>query len=67
MLRTLPRTVGRAACSGTARLSSSKPVDPLLLRAAYPHFERIQTRWTDNDAFGHINNAVYCARPAAVT
>jgi len=30
-------------------------------RNSYPHFERIQTRWNDNDAFGHINNAIYYA------
>ena len=25
----------------------------------YPHYEIRQTRWNDNDEFGHINNAVY--------
>ena len=28
-------------------------------RAAYAHFERIQTRWNDMDAFGHVNNIHY--------
>lgn len=28
-------------------------------RDDFAHIERIQTRWSDNDAFGHINNAVY--------
>ena len=28
-------------------------------RAAYRHFLRIPTRWMDNDAYGHVNNAVY--------
>mmetsp|Transcript_8128 Transcript_8128/g.13469 ORF Transcript_8128/g.13469 Transcript_8128/m.13469 type:complete len:198 (-) Transcript_8128:70-663(-) len=41
---------------------------PIVVRAAaaaaatrelYKHFERRQTRWNDNDAFGHLNNAVY--------
>jgi acyl-CoA thioester hydrolase len=28
-------------------------------RASYRHFLPIQTRWADNDAYGHINNVVY--------
>jgi len=28
-------------------------------RAAYPHFERITTRWKDNDVYGHVNNVEY--------
>jgi acyl-CoA thioester hydrolase len=28
-------------------------------RDAYPHFFRIETRWADNDIYGHVNNAVY--------
>lgn len=30
-----------------------------LTRAAFPHFFEIQTRWMDNDIYGHVNNAVY--------
>jgi acyl-CoA thioester hydrolase len=29
------------------------------LRAAYPHFQRITTRWMDNDVYRHVNNVVY--------
>ena len=29
------------------------------LRAGYRHFQRITTRWMDNDAYGHVNNVVY--------
>lgn len=29
------------------------------LRSAYRHFLPIQTRWMDNDAYGHVNNVVY--------
>ena len=29
------------------------------LRSAYRHFQRIPTRWADNDAYGHVNNVVY--------
>jgi len=28
-------------------------------RADYRHFLPIQTRWADNDAYGHVNNVVY--------
>ena len=28
-------------------------------RAQYRHFLPIQTRWSDNDAYGHVNNVVY--------
>jgi len=28
-------------------------------RAAFRHFQKITTRWGDNDLYGHVNNAVY--------
>lgn len=28
-------------------------------RTRYPHWVRIPTRWSDNDQFGHVNNAVH--------
>lgn len=28
-------------------------------RDRYPHFIRIQTRWSDNDLYGHVNNVTY--------
>jgi acyl-CoA thioester hydrolase len=28
-------------------------------RSEYRHFLNIQTRWMDNDAYGHVNNVVY--------
>jgi acyl-CoA thioester hydrolase len=28
-------------------------------RDAYRHFERLTTRWMDNDMYGHLNNVVY--------
>ena len=28
-------------------------------RAAYPHLMRINTRWKDNDIYGHVNNVEY--------
>ncbi|MFT5115633.1 MAG: acyl-CoA thioester hydrolase [Parasphingorhabdus sp.] len=28
-------------------------------RADYYHWNRVTTRWADNDCYGHVNNAVY--------
>src|ERR1700677_4930237 len=28
-------------------------------RGDFRHFEAIDTRWMDNDAYGHVNNVVY--------
>jgi acyl-CoA thioester hydrolase len=28
-------------------------------RSGFPHFLDIQTRWMDNDIYGHVNNATY--------
>jgi acyl-CoA thioester hydrolase len=28
-------------------------------RSHYPRFSRIDTRWADNDVYGHVNNVVY--------
>ena len=28
-------------------------------RAAYPHHLVLQTRWVDNDVYGHVNNVAY--------
>ncbi len=28
-------------------------------RDAYPHFLALQTRWSDNDIYGHVNNVTY--------
>jgi acyl-CoA thioester hydrolase len=30
-----------------------------LLRADFDHVIQLGTRWSDNDAYGHLNNAVY--------
>ncbi|CAN5204543.1 thioesterase family protein [soil metagenome] len=31
------------------------------VRADYARFEPIETRWSDNDVYGHVNNVVYYA------
>jgi acyl-CoA thioester hydrolase len=30
-------------------------------RDGYPHIESLQTRWADNDVYGHVNNVEYYA------
>jgi len=30
-------------------------------RASYVHFTRLDTRWNDNDVYGHVNNIIYYA------
>ena len=30
-----------------------------MVRADFPELARVTTRWSDNDMFGHLNNAVY--------
>jgi len=32
---------------------------PETKRADYPHIAPIQTRWADNDVYGHVNNVAY--------
>jgi acyl-CoA thioester hydrolase len=38
-------------------MSADRP--PPAARASFPHWLQLQTRWMDNDAYGHVNNAVY--------
>src|SRR5260370_8677908 len=38
-----------------------KPAPPADTRTDFPHLAEIQTRWADNDAYGHVNNVVYYA------
>lgn len=33
--------------------------EPLKPRNFYRWWQRITTRWSDNDAYGHVNNAIY--------
>lgn len=37
------------------------PEKPQITRADFPHFLTLQTRWLDNDIYGHVNNALYYA------
>lgn len=36
-----------------------EPRAPRPVRAAFRHFAPVETRWLDNDAYGHVNNVVY--------
>jgi acyl-CoA thioester hydrolase len=40
-------------------MSVSNQREPPHTRDGYRHFQRITTRWMDNDAYGHVNNVVY--------
>ena len=33
--------------------------EPLQPRTYYRHWHRVQTRWSDNDVYGHVNNTVH--------
>ena len=48
-----------ATPAATAAPAASLPASPATLRADYPHFLTIPTRWMDNDVYGHVNNVVY--------
>lgn len=37
------------------------PEKPTDRRADFAHFLELQTRWDDNDVYGHVNNVVYYA------
>ncbi len=37
----------------------ARPAATIETLANYPHHTTIQTRWMDNDLYGHVNNAVY--------
>lgn len=38
-------------------MNTPRPVPPT--RSDFTHFEPIETRWADNDVYGHINNVAY--------
>ena len=38
---------------------SNSPRRPPATRSTFKHFQVIQTRWMDNDVYGHVNNVVY--------
>lgn len=33
--------------------------ETVISRSQYRHFDRLQTRWKDNDVYGHVNNVEY--------
>ncbi|KAI8333633.1 HotDog domain-containing protein [Chlamydoabsidia padenii] len=50
-----------ATSNRTLSNSTAKPTPPPTFRkrSDYKYFLPIQTRWSDNDQYGHINNSVY--------
>jgi len=38
---------------------SSKPSKLQEVRSSFKHFATVDTRWRDNDIYGHVNNVVY--------
>jgi acyl-CoA thioester hydrolase len=44
---------------GSATGTSSNAPDDWRTRADYRVFRPLQTRWMDNDSYGHVNNVVY--------
>ncbi|XP_051885626.1 uncharacterized protein LOC127577959 [Pristis pectinata] len=54
MLRPFGTTVRR-----TALAQATDSENAYRLRGTYPYFLPIQTRWQDNDQYGHVNNIVY--------
>ena len=49
--------LGRVNRAARMRTMSERP--QALPRAHFPHFEAIDTRWMDNDVYGHLNNVVH--------
>jgi acyl-CoA thioester hydrolase len=46
---------GQPEPSESKNMSRPQPA----LRAQYPHFQAIPTRWMDNDVYAHVNNVIY--------
>ena len=40
-------------------IQSEKQNERYEVRANYPHFLQVPTRWIDNDVYGHVNNVTY--------
>jgi acyl-CoA thioester hydrolase len=40
-------------------MNDGVPKPPRETRAGFRHFQKIPTRWSDNDVYGHVNNVVY--------
>ncbi|KAI8384934.1 HotDog domain-containing protein [Radiomyces spectabilis] len=47
------------ASSNASSKPSRKSVNTYRERSDYKYFAPVQTRWADNDQYGHVNNAIY--------
>ena len=57
--RAAPSSLTVAAAFSSSSSASDAAPSPATTRDDFAHFERLQTRWNDNDAFGHVNNVIY--------
>lgn len=53
----MQQMTGPVLCENGNAMSDLKPRRQL--RSEWRHFFEIQTRWGDNDLYGHVNNTVY--------
>lgn len=51
--------MNQTASPSSAPAAAAAPRPQPESRATYAAFERITTRWSDNDVYGHVNNVVY--------
>jgi acyl-CoA thioester hydrolase len=47
--------------SGPAAPQSGNRAAPRAVRSEFRRFSPVETRWSDNDVYGHVNNVVYYA------
>ena len=55
----LQYTVPNAGSKLMSENTNSRPLDRTERREHFVHFLTIPTRWSDNDSYGHVNNARY--------
>jgi len=58
-LHSISARIAETALAECRAMSAVRPTPQS--RSGYRCFRRIQTRWADNDMYGHVNNVVYYA------
>ncbi|XP_072045608.1 uncharacterized protein [Amphiura filiformis] len=59
-LQILPRSsLSTTACKNNEDAEKPKTTELPWQRSSYKYFLPIQTRWSDNDQYGHVNNVIY--------
>nr|XP_051681717.1 uncharacterized protein LOC100346516 [Oryctolagus cuniculus]XP_051681725.1 uncharacterized protein LOC100346516 [Oryctolagus cuniculus]XP_051681728.1 uncharacterized protein LOC100346516 [Oryctolagus cuniculus]XP_051681730.1 uncharacterized protein LOC100346516 [Oryctolagus cuniculus] len=59
MISWVSRLLPKNACSFATSSKNQRVEDGRRRQEAYGYFLPIQTRWQDNDQYGHVNNVVY--------